>query len=556
MIQNNRKIITIAIITFFVILLVVDRYYWAQISQWREDQATNIWLGYTSGVRNIPVGLISSTDIPNPNGMVLLGFILSALPNLLSVSFFLGLIQIVLLTLVGWRSFGRDWKYFLLAVIPSLLSVILRSSSVEFWNQYTMTLVNICFIYLAVRYLEKPSLWSLPPIIVLILLAPSLYLAGIVNAIVMAFLTSIILLYRRPRLNGAFPVLIILLILISSSIILTWHPYFQNVGLEQILGYRKGSLGMVGTLHTFWNAFWSLPNYVTFQWTNSSEFDLTFKHASPQLLSSTSNFLLKLVGRTYLLQAVFAFTVFASLLVAIVWKLTSSKNFEIRVNSPALRLVILAGLFISLSYGISSWLNGPAWIEGERPDQTVQFLPMFLFIIFLLPTAILIGGCAGKIISGISYISLAGFSIINILCGFLIIRDHLQYRGDVLTEADVPLIQKMQALDFIVTDWKKRSNSNIIPVDYDIGGGKWDWVPEFGNKLLQWYPAPMTQGRSFDYELLRHYDLINWQEGKQIRAFGNARYLVTYAFEAPPQSNRTGIRHYIFGRLRVSVLEE
>ena len=27
------------------VVLLADRSYWAQISQWREDQATNIWLG-------------------------------------------------------------------------------------------------------------------------------------------------------------------------------------------------------------------------------------------------------------------------------------------------------------------------------------------------------------------------------------------------------------------------------------------------------------------------------------------------------------------------------
>ena len=134
----------------FAILLLVDRYYWAQISQWREDQATNIWLGYTAGIGRMPVGLISSANIPNPNGMGLLGFFLSVLPNLLSVSFFLGAVQIILLillVLVGWKSFGRDWQYFLLATIPPLSSVILRSTSVEFWNQYTITLINVFFFF-------------------------------------------------------------------------------------------------------------------------------------------------------------------------------------------------------------------------------------------------------------------------------------------------------------------------------------------------------------------------------------------------------------------------
>ncbi len=557
MTSNNKKIITIAIMTFFALLLIVDRYYWAQISQWREDQATNIWLGYTAELGNIPVGLISSRGIPNPNGMILLGSILSNLPTLLSVSFFLGVVQLALLVLLGWESFREDWKHLLLATLPLISSVILRSSSVEFWNQYTITLVNVIFLYLAVRHLRKPSLWNLPPMAALILMAPSLYLAGIANAIVMSFLTAIIFLYKRPEIKGLISVLIIVLGILALSIYLTWYSYFQNVEMGQIIDYKKTRLGMVGTLQIFWNAVWSLPTYATFQWADHTAFDVTFKHAAAQLISPASNSLLKLTGRAYLLQAIFAFTLFAVMTVVVFWKLTLSKNTDIRVNTPALRLVILSGLFIVLSYGVSSWLNGPAWIEGERPDQTVQFLPMFLLIVFLLPATIITDGRMGKIVNWISYTSLAGFTAVNLLCGFMIIRDHLQYRGHVLTEADVPLIQKVQALDFIVSDWREYSNANIIPVDYDLGGGVWDWVPEFGTGLLQWYPAPMTDGRSFDYELLRRYGLKNQQEGIQIRSFGDARYLVTYAFESPPQAtDGEGIHHYIFGRLRVSILDE
>ena len=555
-IQKGKKIILVAIVTLAVILLAVDRYYWAQISQWREDQATNIWLGYTAGFGNMPIGLISSKGIPNPNGMLLIGSILSILPDLLSVSFFLGIVQIILLVLVGWKSFGRDWKYFLLAILPSLTSVILRSSSIEFWNQYTITLVNVFFIYWVIRYLEKPSLWNLPPIAILISIAPSLYLAGIANAIVMSALTLLLLLFKHPPLKGFFPVLTIIIGIMALSVYLTWYPFFQNVGLEKIIDYKKTSPGIIGTIQIFWNSIWDLPSYVTFQWVDYTKFDLAIKHASPQLLSPISNLMLKLVGRAYFLQAIFAFITFTSMVATIFWKLISKKDLGIKINTMALRLVVLAGLFISLSYGVAYWLNGPAWIEGERPDQTVQFLPLFLLIIFILPVTIIPNGKIGKIINWTSYLSLAGFSVINILCGIYIVRDHLQYRGNILTEADVPLIQKMQALDFIVTDWRQHSNSNIIPVDYKLGGGRWNWVPEFGAQLLQWYPAPMTEGRSFDYELLRHYGLKNQQEGVQYRLFGNARYLITYAFESPPHIDGAIIKNYVFGRLRVSIVEK
>ncbi|HJS20399.1 MAG TPA: hypothetical protein VJ785_16745 [Anaerolineales bacterium] len=554
--RQVKKNILLLVTVLFVSLILIDRYYWAQISQWREDQATNLWLGYTSGIVDIPVGLVSSQNIPNPNGMILVGSLLSRLPNLLSISFFLGLVQVFLLLLVGWKASAGSWQYFLLATLPAISSVILRSTSVEFWNQYTITLVNIFFIFWALRYLEHPSLWNLPPIAVLVLLAPSLYLAGVVNAIVMILITLGMIVYKRPASTGIGVVAIVVLSILLVSILVTWIPYFQNVSLSQLAEYNKHSSGPMVIFRTLWESIFGIPIYGAFQWADQSVFTLAFKHADEGILTQPTKILLRLVGRAYLLQAIFAFATVSYLIFhALVYRVPKSDDPS-RINLPAFRLVVLSLLFISLSFAISTWMGGPDWLNGERPDQTVQFLPMFLYFIFLLPVLNRIDGKAGEIITGISSFLLIIFTTINLLCGFMIVRDHLQYRGDVLSEADIPLIDKAQAVNFIAKDWKNHSSSNIIPVDYDLGGDKWDWVPKFGVKITKWYPAPMTQGRSFDYELLRRYGLKNEQEGMQIRTFGDGRYLVSYAFEDPPQVESGWITHTIFGRLRVSIVEQ
>jgi len=529
---KTQKSIVIGAIIFLTILFLADSYYWAQLSQWREDQSANLWLGYTRGPSHIPVGLISSRKLPNPNGMLLLGFFLSVLPSLLAVSFFLRVTQIILVVLVGWRAFAKSWQYFLLATIPSVSSVILRSTSVEFWNQNTITLLNIFFLFWAIQYLKNASLWNIPPITILILLAPSLYLAGIVNAIVMTLLTIAIMAYKRPDQSKFWTVFGIVLLFIGLSIVVTWRPYFHNVSLEQVLHYSRIQADPIS----------SLP--------------LAFKHADLRILSLPTQILLKIVDNSCILQVAFAFTTFSYLFFAAFFKRASLKYSDLNRNSSLTQIVVLCGSFIILSYALSAWLGGSDWLNNQRADQTVQFLPMVLLFVFLLPFSIQVSGKANTIITRLSFISLAVFAIVNLFSGFLIIRDHLQYRGNVLTEADVPLINKMQAIDFIANDWKSHSGSNIIPVDYDLGGGKWDWVPQFGLKLTKWYPAPLTIGRSFDYELLRHYDLTNEQEGIQRRTFGSGRYLVTYAFEAPPQIENRQITQYIFGRLRVSIVDK
>jgi hypothetical protein len=527
---KTQKYIVIGVCILFASLLLIDRYFWAQISQWREDQSTNIWLGFTRGIHNIPVGLISSRKIPNPNGMPLLGAFLSLFPNLLTVSLFLGISQIVLILLVGWKAFKGNWDYFLLATLPPLASIPLRSTSVEFWNQYTITLLNLFFLFWAVRYLDSASVWNLPPIVLLILFAPSLYLAGIVNAIVMTILTIGLMVYRQPNWSNVWAISMIIFSLVALSFFITWLPYFHSVSLKQILAFNEKADPSV-----------FVP--------------LTFAHADTRILSPPTQFLLNLVDRMYGLQVIFACVVFFSTFLTALFRERSTKYLGWNGNPSITRLVTLSGLFITLSYIVSILLGGPNWLGGERSDQTIQFLPTLLFLIFLLPFSMVKSEGAKRIIGRLSTLLAAAFVTVNLLCGFLILRDHLQYRGNVLTEADVPLVNKMHMVDFIANDWKNHSTSKVIPVDYALGGGKWDWVPEFGEKLTKWYPAVMTQGRSFDYELLRRYGLTNQQEGTQLRTFGNGRYLVTYAFEDPPIVSEGQITHYIFGRLRVSVVE-
>ena len=553
--EKNRKVIYFAGISVFVILLLVDRFFWAQISQWREDQATNLWLGYTSDIRDMPVGLISSKGIPNPNGMLILGKILSILPNLLWVSFFLGVIQIVLLALVAWKAFAKDRLYLLLATLPGLTSVVLRSSSIEFWNQYIITLINIFFIYWAVKYLQDRSLWNLFAITILILLAPSLYLAGIVNAAAMTFITIGLVIFAGPRMDKFWFVLILTPAVIYLAAVLTWFPYFQNVPFEQLADYNKSNLGGMAMFRTVWESFFNLPSYVTFQWTERTTYTEAIKHVDSRIISFISQIQVRLIGRIYLLQSVFAFAAFICTIFTQLHNHSQNKTRKDGFNFPVARVILLSTMFIAVSYTISTWLGGPAWVDGERPDQNVQFFPIYLFIIFLLPFTIVSEGKFKTVITGISITLLTLFSLVNTTGGFSIIRDHLQYQGSALTEADIPLIDKMRAVEFIANDWKNETNDKIIPVDYNLGGDVWDWVPEFGNQLLPWYPAPMTQGRSFDFELLRRFGLKNMQEGIQIRTFGSGRYLITFSFEDAPHLDGKDIQHHIFGRLRVSIVE-
>ena len=214
-----------------------------------------------------------------------------------------------------------------------------------------------------------------------------------------------------------------------------------------------------------------------------------------------------------MIQAVFAAVVLGYVLCLAFLNRGGRVLVMLRVNRPVVRVTALAAVFVLASYACGAYLNGPAWMDGERPDQTVQFLPACLLIVFLSPFTVSIEGSAQRLIAGIAYGVLVAFATASLACGFLTIRDHLSYRGPALTEADVPLTDKEQVVDLIAASWKIRSASRNVPADYHLGGSVWDWVPEFGRGLQRWYRAPMTAGRAFNYKLLRRHGLTNQQEG-------------------------------------------
>ena len=55
------------------------------------------------------------------------------------------------------------------------------------------------------------------------------------------------------------------------------------------------------------------------------------------------------------------------------------------------------------------------------------------------------------------------FSGLSLVVGAAIIGDTLQYRGAVLTSADVPLVDKLRVVGFIAEDWKSRCPARRSP---------------------------------------------------------------------------------------------
>ena len=455
---------------------------------------------------------------------------------------------------VAWLITGPNALFFLLA-IPSLISVILRATSVEFWNQWIMTSVNLLFFGLLILYLRRPLVWKIPLLIVPMLLAPALYLAGLDNAIVFFLLSAVVVAVRRPqgRREAWLFSGLACLILVGLAFWLTWLPYFKTIGTNAVgrldmsmADFEKRATLSIQTVLDF-------PLWGVTHWAYKS--DVTFYQSSSAILPASAAQLLRVARFLNLGQGLLFSGVLITACGSWIYK---RRPFNVFFEPGRLLpgLAVLLGLaYVILAFALSPFLNGPVWAERERMDQTVQFLPFFLFawigfpFMVRLPRLVRVGAVSVTI--GLA----AAFSMANLVLGFQVVQSHLDYRGSVITEADVPLQQKEQVVDFIARDWMSLTDNKKIPVAYNLGVGKWRQVTQGGYTLVGFYPAPYTMGRGFDFELLRRYGLHNSQEGIQDRPLFPNRYIVSYTSKPAPSQAGLNFKEYIFGRLRVSVVQ-
>jgi hypothetical protein len=549
----KKSLIWPVMIIGLIILIFWDRGNWSSVSQWREDQSTNLWLGYTQSPFTLPVGLNSSVDIPNPNGMVLLSIFLSRLPNLWYVSLVIGLIQGGLVLWIAWQLCKRELLFFVIC-LPTLASVTLRATSVEFWNQWMITSINLLFWGLWINYLRNPTALKIPLLILPLLLAPAMYLAGLVNAILFLLFILAGIWIAPPQGNSKLRILsvIIVMTLIFLAAWLTWIPYFQatagyafpgaNLNMTEVRARIRTTI-LSGISYPVWNVVLWSRNMVGL-----------FYQSSVHILPASTVQLFRITRLFLFVQSILLLPV---LFLGFLYQKPGSGPFRriFNIGHEFQGYVLLAGLgFVILAYMLSPLLGGHNWAKGERMDQQIQFFPFLLFAWFALPCIVNLPRLARIVVQVVTIAVAAGFILTGVVSGVQIIDAHLNYRGDFLSEADVPLRDKMEVVDFIARDWLSTSKEKSIPVYYDLGGGTWDWVTYSGKRMERWYPAPFTLGRGLDFELLRVYGLHNSQEGIQDRSPVSARYIVSYAFMDEPNFPGANMTHFIIGRLRVSIV--
>ena len=515
--------------------MIADRAAWASVSQWREDQGLSMWLGLHFFRQPTPVGLLSSLKVPNPNGIALVGLFLSPLPGLFAVSLILGCIVSGAALLASGQLPGdlrRSWP--VLLVLWS--SVHLRGLGAELWGQWLMIPLNLFFVATALAYLRRPRLVHWAVVTVLILAAPAIYLAGLVNATVFAVIWVGVVCYERRRSQTDlafrwFHVAALVAPIVVLAAVVTWIPYFRVVSLTELT--QQVGLPMDQRLKEAASALLLLPGALGGLLRSGFA---PLVQADP-IVRPAAFALIRLAGVAAMIQVVVA--AFAS----------GSFLTRAKVNRPTLEGAAIAGTMIVLSYPLSPLLGGFVWHRGERLDQSIQFLPLLLLIIFAAPLAV-----EWVFLRRATIVLALLFGTASTLAGWMVVEDHLQYRGPLLSKADVPLVQKMAVVNWIANDWHAHSRSETVPVAYELIG-IWRFLPEYDRLTSRWYPGQLSVGRAFDYEFLCRYGLKNAFEGKINRLDQRARYVVSYAFMPRPSYIGAGSQEQTFGRLRVSVQE-
>tara|TARA_B100000965_G_C19591996_1_gene758390 strand:+ start:168 stop:1799 length:1632 start_codon:yes stop_codon:yes gene_type:complete len=541
MIKNKKYIYYILSISS----IFVYRYYWSTVSQWREDQSTNIWLAYTKNISDMPVGLLSSKMVPNPNGIIIYGKILTIFESLLAATFFLSIIQIFIFYFLS-RELTDNFKVNNYAFAVLSMSTLMSSSSVEFWNNWVLIFINAFFFIFILKFINTQKSEYLFISLLISFIPPALYLAGITNFIVYSFiiLLSVIINGKPKAVSRKGFIYISSIVFILINYFLIWNPYFNSTTFQEIFGFSN--LTLYDRFNLLTDSVLQLPGSFLSIWTFQKSFHIL--QADMDVISELTHTLFKLYVEYHkiLFLIFFIFIIFGSI------SLTKIKNKD--VNILLIKKIFLFITFVSSSVLLNPVLGGPNYLLLERMENMAQYYIFYILVCFLFPFVFIEFKLFHKRLIPLSQAVFILFIFLNITLSVNLISNSLNYDGDKLTEADVPLVYKIELVDFIGKDSESKPNIEDISISYFLGGGIWDWIPNHSEYFSKWYPDyPFTIGRAYDYQLLKKYSIKNSYEGLNSRNFKNSDYIVTYKFDQHEVIGDENYTHHYFGQLRLSV---
>ena len=529
------------IVSFISILIY--RYFWSSVSQWREDQATNVWIALTETVQTTPVGLLTSKGIPVTNFMILIGKLYNFIDNLLIATVLFSLLQVFCFYLLVKELNLTEGKKLSLFLVLSF-SVILSSSSIEFWNNWIFIQFNCLFFYFYLLFVRTRKTFYLYVMLLILTFNLAIYLAGITTAVSMGIIVLYEFLMNRDKkgMNNAMKGYFMLFTTTSLYLYFVWFKYFTSVKISEILSFS--GLSLYDRFNILSDQFLEIPGTFLTVWTKQSSFYIL--QIDRDLLSNMTFNIFKIyvefhkVITLYFLLAIF---------VILLYKNANTKVFD----SLNFRFLIAISFFIYFSTLINPALGGPNFSNSERMENYIPYYPFFIIIWFLTIDKLEIFNIGKIKFSKLNKFLLISVISINLLLSIFTISDNLTYSGDKLTNADIPLTEKMEVVHFIAEDMNNKGLREVT-ISYQLGGGIWDYIPKHGEKYVEWFPKyPYTIGRVYDYILYSNYSIINKYEGLNDRSFNDSQYIISYIFNTPDIYDENKYTEINFKRLRISI---
>lgn len=606
--NKDNKIKAFISLSFVFSFLILYRYLWSLTPSWFIDSSTTLYLSEIYNLSDAKVGLLSSKYIPQPNGMIIFGYFLKGLNNLIYISFFLSLIQLILFyLLISELKINKKNQFILLILVST--STLISNFSVHFYNQWFVINFTILFFYLFLKFQNTKNLNYLSALYIVAVIPPTLYLASFVSSLFMLLAISGLSYKERRLIRTNIRKLKFNIFLIVSFyiflIIFVWIPFITSIEPEM---FRSISLSLTDRFSIFIkNLILFIPFILS---VFSEEKSLYIRFLDSSVITSDLQ----------LLKVFYLETQQTILNIAVILLLIVIKNKLYR-NYKNLNFLLLIS-FIFLYTIVTPFVGGNNFLELDRMDQYLEVYPFYLILVFMffanfdyLDKQIQSKGLSKYIINfffficsflfiyfSTSFLSLSEdyfifskpnlvsistylyllfglififfenlyfkyyrllksvvvivFLITNITFSLFSINERLRPPYNELTQAEVSIYTKYKLIDYLAPQIIDKEIENP-KISYQLGGQKFEWINEHGSLYSEWYDVnPYTLGRSFDYILFKEWNINNFYEGELIRNYNNSDFIINFSKDSVIFEENSSYDYFLFDQLRLSVKKE
>ena len=538
---NNRTKLTKLFIG--LLFLVYFKYSWSQLSIWREDESITLWLALVNNLFDSPFGNVSSTGLPNPNLSIVLSKFLIIFDSLSTVSFVIALIQMLI---IYYAFYSKNYDYNLVLISFIGFSFYLTYLTSSIWYQFMITSINALFLKTIFDYVFEKKyylFWYFPLVSVL---PASLYLGGLSNSILFSVFFFFVIILKIKSFKSNFSNkkhFFVSMSLFASLLFITWYQYFTNLDFESLKIQSGSQLFPYSRIRDYlyvgFQYVKETPQFFMdiFSSTDSIYFLFTY---SDKLTEKTSKLIDLLLISHKLLNAISVLILFGSLILLFT-------SFKEKINNELVYKNVFVLIYIFSFTIITPLLGGRQFLQFDIMALSVfaSTYICFIFIWVSLPFIFKELKLLNFILKAILYT----FIFLNILTSFYLRSDYLNTQSSFLSEADESPIYKQEIVDFIATKTNKE-----VSIYYDLGGGIYNWIPEFNEKnySTDYYLNSFSLGRDFDYLFKKKFNIDNSQEGNLYRVFQDTDFYISYIFEEFPNNIYENYKHYQFGNFRVT----